>query len=49
MHGLAQLSLDGPLPETDGRGVDALTDTGTRVLGEVFGRPPVASQPADKP
>lgn len=40
MHGLAQLALDGPLPEMDGRDVDTLTAVGSAVLVEVLGRPP---------
>lgn len=42
MHGLAQLALDGPLPEMDGRDVDTLADVATTSLTEVFGRPPRA-------
>lgn len=40
VHGLAQLSLDGPLPEMDGRGVDALSEVVAAALtGGFIGRP----------
>lgn len=40
VHGMAQLALDGPLPEMDGRGVDDLSDIGTAILTDVFRRRP---------
>lgn len=40
VHGLAQLWLDGPLAEIDGRSIDELTEAVTRAIVDVFGRPP---------
>lgn len=36
VHGLAQLAIDGPLPEMDGRDVDTLADVNASVLIDAF-------------
>lgn len=47
VHGLAQLWLDGPLGDMDGRRIDDLTDRVTRSLVEAFGRPAVTRPGVD--